>query len=84
MLETFLSSFATLLTVQHLMFMTIGVVLGLVVGILPALGGIAGMSLLLPFIYGMDPTSAVAMMIGLLAILPTSDTFSSILMGIPG
>jgi len=84
MLDTFISSFATLLTFQHLSFMTLGVVVGLIVGILPALGGIAGMSLLLPFIYGMDPTSAVAMMIGLLAILPTSDTFSSILMGIPG
>ncbi|CAD7031018.1 tricarboxylate transporter [Pseudorhizobium endolithicum] len=84
MAEIILNSLATLFTVNHLFFMLVGIMLGLVVGILPALGGIAGMSLLLPFIYGMDPTSAIAMMIGLLAILPTSDTFSSILMGIPG
>ena len=31
------------------------VVVGLAVGIMPGLGGIAGMSLLMPFIYGMDP-----------------------------
>ncbi|CAH0343172.1 tripartite tricarboxylate transporter permease [Rhizobium sp. CECT 9324] len=84
MFDIFVQSFATLLTFNHLFYMTVGVVVGLVIGILPALGGIAGMSLLLPFIYGMDPTSAIAMMIGMLAILPTSDTFSSILMGIPG
>ncbi|WP_432349635.1 tripartite tricarboxylate transporter permease [Shinella yambaruensis] len=64
--------------------MMIGVAVGLIVGILPALGGIAGMSLLLPFVYGMEPTAAIAMMVGLLAVIPTSDTFSCILMGIPG
>ena len=84
MVDIIFQSLATLLTFNHLLYMTIGVVVGLVIGILPALGGIAGMSLLLPFIYGMDPSSAIAMMIGMLAILPTSDTFSSILMGIPG
>lgn len=84
MIDVLMASLATLVTFEHLLFMCVGVVVGLIVGILPALGGIAGMSLLLPFIYGMEPTSAIAMMIGLLAILPTSDTFSSILMGIPG
>ena len=58
--------------------------MGLVVGIFPGLGGIVGLSLLLPFLYGMDPTSALAMLIGLVAIIPTSDTFTSVLMGIPG
>jgi TctA family transporter len=32
----------------------------------------------------MDPTSALAMLIGLVAVIPTSDTFTSVLMGIPG
>ena len=57
---------------------------GLVVGILPGLGGIAGMSILLPFVYGMDTVSALALLIGLLAVVPTGDTFTSVLMGIPG
>ena len=38
----------------------------------------------MPFIYGMDPVSALAMLIGLIAVIPTSDTFASVLMGIPG
>lgn len=84
MTEVFLTSLQNLLTLHHLGYMMIGVTVGLVVGILPALGGIAGMSLLLPFVYGIEPTAAVAMMVGLLAVIPTSDTFSCILMGIPG
>ncbi len=39
---------------------------------------------MLPFIYGMDPVSGLAMMVGLVAVIPTSDTFASVLMGIPG
>lgn len=84
MVDVFLSSFATLLTWHHLLYMLLGITMGMVVGILPALGGIAGMSLIIPFIYGMDATSAMAMMVGLLAVIPTSDTFASVLMGIPG
>lgn len=72
------------LTLQHFMFLMVGVVVGLIVGVLPGLGGIVGMSLLLPFVYGMDATSALAMLIGILPVLATSDTFASILMGIPG
>lgn len=69
---------------QHLLFLVLGVALGLTVGILPGLGGIAGLSLVLPFIYGTDPGPALAMMIGLTSVTATSDTFPSVLMGIPG
>jgi TctA family transporter len=69
---------------QHLLFLVLGVALGLAVGILPGLGGIAGLSLVLPFIYGTDPGPALAMMIGLTSVTATSDTFPSVLMGIPG
>ena len=58
--------------------------MGIFIGILPGLGGIVGFSILMPFIYGMDPVSALAMLIGLIAVIPTSDTFTSVLMGIPG
>ncbi|MEM7072430.1 MAG: tripartite tricarboxylate transporter permease, partial [Pseudomonadota bacterium] len=50
----------------------------------PGLGGIAGLSLLLPFMFGMEPIFGLALMIGLVAVVPTSDTFASVLMGIPG
>lgn len=84
MLETLLTAFGTLMTFQHLFYMLIGVSVGLVIGVIPGLGGIAGLSLLIPFLYGMDEITALAMLIGLVAVIPTSDTFSSVLMGIPG
>ncbi len=58
--------------------------MGLFIGVLPGLGGIAGLSLLLPFMFGLDPVYGLALMVGLVAVVPTSDTFSSVLMGIPG
>ncbi|KJZ08030.1 MULTISPECIES: tripartite tricarboxylate transporter permease [unclassified Halomonas] len=84
MLDILLSSLGQLFTLSHLLFMTLGVLVGLVVGIIPGLGGIAGMSLLLPFLYGMEPTVALGMLMGLVAVIPTGDTFASVLLGIPG
>ena len=84
MLDVIVSTLLGLLTVERMMFMMVGVGVGIVIGVLPGLGGIAGLSLLLPFIYGMDTTSAIALLIGLVAVVPTGDTFSSVLMGIPG
>ncbi|MEM7042354.1 MAG: tripartite tricarboxylate transporter permease [Pseudomonadota bacterium] len=77
-------AFALILTPTSIGFLALGVVLGLSVGVFPGLGGIAGLSLVLPFIYGMDPVSGLSMMVGLVAVIPTSDTFASVLMGIPG
>ena len=68
----------------QIMFLIAGVLLGLSIGVLPGLGGIAGLSLVLPFMFGMDPVSGLALMVGLIAVIPTSDTFSSVLLGIPG
>ncbi|MEL7027038.1 MAG: tripartite tricarboxylate transporter permease [Pseudomonadota bacterium] len=65
-------------------YLALGVVMGLCVGVFPGLGGIAGLSLLLPFMFGMDPVLGLALMIGMVAVVPTSDTFASVLMGIPG
>lgn len=83
-LELVTGALTTLFTPEHFAFLMLGVVLGLMIGVFPGLGGIAGLSLLLPFIYGMDEVSALATLIGLVAVIPTSATFTSVLMGIPG
>ncbi|MEQ8192971.1 MAG: tripartite tricarboxylate transporter permease, partial [Rhodospirillales bacterium] len=82
--EAALKAVATIFTPDHIAFLSGGVFLGLIVGILPGLGGTAGLSLLLPFVFGMEPSHALAMMIGLQSVTATSDTFPSVLMGIPG
>ncbi|MEM9476934.1 MAG: tripartite tricarboxylate transporter permease [Pseudomonadota bacterium] len=77
-------AFGMILNPIVLGYLVLGVVMGLCVGIFPGLGGIAGLSLLLPFMFGMEPLYGLALMVGMVAVVPTSDTFASVLMGIPG
>lgn len=77
-------AFSLILQPQQIMYLILGVLLGLSVGVFPGLGGIAGLSLVLPFMYGVEPVAGLALMVGLVAVVPTSDTFASVLMGIPG
>jgi TctA family transporter len=79
-----LQALLTLLTPEHLAYLLVGTTLGLMIGILPGLGGTAMLSLMLPFVFGKDPGPVLAMMVGLLAVNNTSDTFPAVLMGIPG
>ena len=68
----------------RLLFLAAGVLMGLVIGIIPGLGGLLGLSLLLPFTFGMDPFTALAMMLGLSAVTVTSDTIPAVLFSVPG
>lgn len=77
-------AFAMIFQVHVIGYLIAGVVMGLCIGVFPGLGGIAGLSLLLPFMFGMEPVTGLALMIGMVAVVPTSDTFASVLMGIPG
>jgi len=79
-----LAALVSLFDPHHFLFLALGVTLGMIVGILPGLGGTAMLSLLLPFVFGKDPGPVLAMMVGLLAVNNTSDTFPAVLMGIPG
>ena len=82
--DVILAALSSLIDPHHFLFLGIGVMLGMVVGILPGLGGTAMLSLLLPFVFGKDPTPVLAMMVGLMAVNNTADTFPAVLMGIPG
>jgi TctA family transporter len=69
---------------HRLMFLMLGCVMGLVLGIVPGIGGLAGTAMLLPFTFGMDPYSAFAMLLGLGATTATGDPIPAILFGVPG
>ena len=83
-MEQFFSSLVQLFEITHLAFLFGGTLLGLIVGILPGMGGTSGLALVLPFVFTLEPSYALAMMIGVLAPTTTSDTFPAVLMGIPG
>ena len=83
-MDLFFSVLLQLFEPQHFMFLILGVLLGLSVGILPGLGGTTGLAILLPFVSSFEPSMALALMIGVLAPTTTSDTFPAVLIGIPG
>ena len=47
-----------------LLYLVGGVVMGLCIGVFPGLGGIAGLSLILPFMFGLDPIYGLEAFIG--------------------
>ncbi len=68
----------------HMGMLVAGVLAGTVIGILPGLGGIACVAILLPFIYTLDVHTAMILLVGSLAVVHTSDTITSVLIGTPG
>ncbi|MDB5507690.1 MAG: tripartite tricarboxylate transporter TctA family protein [Hyphomicrobiales bacterium] len=68
----------------RIMYLASGVVMGLVLGILPGIGGLVGLALLLPFTFAMDAYTAFAMLLGMAAVTSTSDTIPAVLFGVPG
>ncbi len=77
-------AFVMIMDPYRLLMLSAGVVMGLVLGILPGIGGLAGTALLLPFTYSMDPVAAIALLLGLASTTATGDPIPAILFGVPG
>jgi putative tricarboxylic transport membrane protein len=73
-----------LLTPQAVLFMLIGSVYGLIVGILPGLGGIVAMTLLLPFTFGYELAATLALLLGAHIGTIWGSSVTSILFNVPG
>lgn len=65
-------------------YLFLGVVIGMFFGAVPGLSGLVGLAILLPFTFGLGPGPAFAFLLGMYAITTTSDTLSSVLLGVPG
>ena len=61
-----------------------GMVAGMIFGMLPGLGGVAAVSILLPFIYLLDAYAGLALLLGAISVVYTADTITSVLIGAPG
>lgn len=69
---------------MRLLFVAFGTLLGLIIGVIPGIGGLVGLSLLLPFTFAMDPYTALAFLVGVQSVTTTSDTIPAVLFGVPG
>ena len=69
---------------SYILALSSGVIIGLVIGILPGVGGTVAMALVLPFVFNMKEAAGLALVIGAGAICVTSDTITCVLFGVPG
>jgi TctA family transporter len=77
-------AFFILMDPGRLMYLGAGCLMGLVLGIVPGIGGLAGTAMLLPFTFNMDPYAAFALLLGLGSTTATGDPIPAVLFGIPG
>ena len=83
-LQNLALGFSVALTPHILFFAFIGCVIGTLVGMLPGVGPLAGISLLLPATFGLEPTTAIILLAGIYYGAMYGGSTTSILMRIPG
>jgi putative tricarboxylic transport membrane protein len=83
-LQSLLYGFSVSLTATNLLYCALGVVLGTIVGVLPGIGPLGGITILLPTTFGMEPVSAIIMLAGIYYGAMYGGSTTSILVNIPG
>jgi putative tricarboxylic transport membrane protein len=84
MLASALHALQLLLEPTRLLVLLLGVVIGLAIGVLPGLSGIVGLAMLIPFTYNLDEYTAFALLLGMAAVITSSDFITAVLFGVPG
>ncbi|WP_035480748.1 tripartite tricarboxylate transporter permease [Aliagarivorans marinus] len=72
------------LTPTNVLFLLIGALVGMVVGLFPGFGPAAGIAILIPMTFGLDPTTAIIMLSGIYYGSMYGGTITSILINTPG
>jgi putative tricarboxylic transport membrane protein len=83
-LELLLQGFSVALSPFNWLMMAVGLVLGILIGVLPGLGGPNGVAILLPLTFTMPPTSAIIMLSCIYWGSLFAGAITSILFNIPG
>lgn len=79
-----INGFAVALEPANIIAVFVGCLLGVVVGVLPGLGPVTTISVLLPFTYALDPTTAIILLAGIYAGTMYGGTVTSVLLRLPG
>lgn len=83
-LNNLLDGFQTALSFKNIYLCLLGCVWGTMVGVLPGIGPLAGITLLIPATFGLDPTGGIIMLAGIYYGAMYGGSTTSILMNIPG
>ncbi|WP_017728399.1 tripartite tricarboxylate transporter permease [Halalkalibacterium ligniniphilum] len=80
----FLSQFGALFTWELMLLMLCGVLLGLVIGTLPGLGGGVALALLIPITFGMSAQEAIVLLLAAYGTVTYGGSITAILINTPG
>ena len=83
-LDLLLAGFSTALEPTNLLFALAGCILGMLVGVLPGIGPVAGTAILLPVTATIGPTGAVIMLCAIYYGAMYGGTITSVLINVPG
>src|SRR6202044_4014521 len=84
MIPSALHALHLLLGPTRLVLLFGGGIIGLAIGVLPGLSGIVGLAMLIPFTYNLDEYTAFALLLGMAAVITSSDFITAVLFGVPG
>lgn len=76
--------FATVLTIGTLAAIIFGTGIGIIIGALPGLGSVVGLSICLPFTFGMDTVPSLTLLLGVYCGSVFGGSISAILINSPG
>ncbi|MGH3363069.1 MAG: tripartite tricarboxylate transporter permease, partial [Nocardioides sp.] len=82
--DQLLNGIAGVLTPTNMLLLAAGVLIGMVVGVMPGLGPSAGLAILLPLTFGLDPTGAIVMLAAVYYGAMYGGTITSVLINTPG
>jgi putative tricarboxylic transport membrane protein len=83
-ITSLIGGFKVALSFYNLGLMVVGILLGVIIGVLPGLGGANGVAILLPLTFGMPPTSAIILLSCIYWGALFGGAITSILFNIPG
>ncbi|WP_199435418.1 tripartite tricarboxylate transporter permease [Qaidamihabitans albus] len=83
-LGSLLDGFSVAFAPANLLYVVIGVSLGMIIGVLPGLGPAATIALLLPITFGLDSATAIIMLAGIYYGAYYGGTITSVLLRLPG
>ncbi|WP_432727779.1 tripartite tricarboxylate transporter permease [Variovorax sp. W6] len=83
-ISALMQGFSVILSPMNIGLMFVGIILGVLIGVLPGLGGANGVAILLPLTFTMSPTSAIIMLSCIYWGALFGGAITSILFNIPG
>lgn len=83
-IDGMLSGLLQALSPETFTYLVVGAVFGLIIGVIPGLGGHFAMAMIIPFLYSMEPSTGIAFLLGAHSTVAQGGGLTAILFSTPG